>query len=329
MEGTPPSKKNTLSTIFRRRKVTFDHMVTADVAMKQALTAASRVARTDTAMLLRGEAGTGKSLLAQAIHNASPRRSLPFVVVGPGDASGEGVRERLFGEGSAPGIVELAQGGTLVLDDLQDWPASSQVLAEQLVDFREYIPSKGVQPVHFDVRLLATLTDAPGGGGDVPSTVSRGLYQRLRGCEIVLPPLSARRQDLDLLAKEFLRRFVESMGCEPVSLSDEAIEVLRERRWYGNVRELDHTIRGAAIQALEQGRIRPEHLPSALRMETTASTLPFRVDEMERLTYQRALEAANGNRKKAIHLLGVAPSTFYRKARAFGLVSKDENEAQE
>ncbi len=315
------SDPGSITSVFRRRKVTFDHLLTRDLATQRAQVRARHLATLDSTVLIQGEPGTGKSLLAQAIHNASARAGRPFRILGPGDVVGDRVRTRVFGGDEDSGVLPAAESGTLVLDELQDWPEGAQLIFEQFVDFREYPTTSGRVGRHADVRLIATISAPVELGSVVPHGMSPGLYQRLRGCEIQLPSLAARRADLGMLALHFLSLFAASTRQEAATLGADALAAIQSRRWYGNLRELDQAMRSAAIAATPAGVIRAADLPAPMEPVLGAGQLPYRIDALERWAYLRALQATSGNRSQAIELLGVAPATFYRKAKSFGLLS--------
>lgn len=322
MSPSPPSSDPSITAVFRRRQVTFEFFQTRDLGMAKIIVRAAKLAKLDAPVLVHGEPGTGKSLLAQAIHNGSPREKRPVRVLGPGDAAGRSIRQRLFGDGEEPGLIDLCEGGTLILDEVQEWPDDVQALFEQILDFREFPSPVDQSPRFVDVRLIVTASGVDSMGSRCPEGLVTGLYHRLRGAEIQLPPLAARQSDIESLASEFLNRFGRREGVRPASLNPDALQAVLERRWYGNLRELDQAMRAASISAGTSGLITVQDLPSPLEPPLRDHQMPYRLDRIEKWAYERALRAASGNRKQAIAMLGVAPATFYRKARTFGLIDK-------
>jgi DNA-binding NtrC family response regulator len=322
MSFSPPPTDPSITAVFRRRQVTFEFFQTRDLGMAKILVRADKLAQLDAPVLVHGEPGTGKSLLAQAIHNGSTRARRPVRVLGSGDAAGRQIRERLFGSGGEPGLIDLCEGGTLILDEVQEWPDDVQVLFEQILDFREFPSPIDQSPRFVDVRLIVTASGVDTMASRCPDGVVPGLYHRLRGTEIQLPPLAARQPDIEFLATEFLARFARREGVRPAALSPEALQTVLERRWYGNLRELDQAMRAASISAGTSGLITCPDLPLPLEAPMRDHQMPYRLDRIEKWAYERALRAASGNRKQAITMLGVAPATFYRKARSFGLIEK-------
>jgi DNA-binding NtrC family response regulator len=322
MASTPYSTDVSITSVFRKRGVTFDYFQTHDLSMERLLVRARKLAKLDAPVVILGEPGTGKSLLSQALHNASGRKRAPFRVLSHSDVQAPDLRERLFGTCKEPGFLSLTDGGSLVLDNIQEWPENVQLLFEQFLDFREFPSPLDQSPLHADIRLIATASCEPPEGGLAPFGVIPGLYNRLRGCELRLPPLAARPTDLAFLADGFLARFARRHKFRPARLSPSAFNLLAKRRWYGNLRELDQSMRAATLAVGTGGTIQAEDVPPPLDQPMVDHQLPYRLDGIERWAYERALRASSGNRSQAIHLLGVASATFYRKAKSFGLLSR-------
>lgn len=297
--------------------------------MERALVRSRKLAQLDSPVLVVGEPGSGKSLIAQAIHNDSPRRLKPLRALGPGDVGLSDLRNWVFGTDGNPGLLEQADGGSLVLDELQEWPEEVQLLFEQYLDTGEFPAMVAPRTLAPDVRLIATVSAVSTAQAQIPSGVAPGLYQRLRAGEVALPPLAARTRDLPELARDFLARFATRQGQDPAELSRAALESMRARRWYGNLRELDQALRAATLSVGGGGRIGPEDLPPPLEPLIAERHLPYRLDELERWAYARALRVTSGNRRQTINLLGTSPATFYRKARAFGLIGNETEDESE
>jgi DNA-binding NtrC family response regulator len=314
-----------ITSVFRRRAITFSFFQTKEVAMERALVRSRKLAQLDGPVLIVGEPGSGKSLLAQAVHNDSPRTAKPLRVLGPGDVGLSDLRNWIFGTDGTPGLLEQADGGSLVLDELQEWPEEVQFLFEQYLDTGEFPAMVAPNTLTPDVRLIVTVSSVSAAQAQIPAGIAPGLYQRLRSGEVALPPLAARSRDLAELAADFLSRFASRQGQAPAELSRSALEAMRARRWYGNLRELDQAMRAATLSVGSKGRIGPEDLPPPLEPLIAESHLPYRLDELERWAYARALRVTSGNRRQSIQLLGTSPATFYRKARSFGLIGGDES----
>lgn len=310
------------SSAFRRERADFRRFATRELVVERALVRARRLAELDTPVLLIGEPGAGKSLLAQAIHFESPRAEHPLRVLGPGDVGLSDLRRALFGAGEEASPLEEAQGGSVVLDELQEWPEEVQFLFEHFLDQGSFPAAIGPRTLAPNIRLIATVSAWAGAQAQVPTGLSLGLYQRLRAGQLEVPPLAARTRDLAHLAEHFLQRFASRQGQQPARLGRAALESVEARRWYGNLRELDQAMRAASMAVGSGGEIRPEDLPPPMEPALPETHLPYRMAELERWAYARALRVASGNRRQAIELLGVSPATFYRKARRFGLLDE-------
>ena len=313
-----------ITSVFRRRAITFGFFQAQEVVVERTLVRARKLAQLDSPVLVLGEPGSGKSLLAQAIHNDSPRAAQPLRVLGPGDVGLTDLRNWVFGTDGSPSLLEQADGGSLVLDELQEWPEEVQLLFEQYLDSGEFPAMVNPQRLAPNVRLLATASAVASAQAQIPNGLSPGLYHRLRAGEVIVPPLVARMRDLPELAADFLARFAARQGGESAQLSPAALDAMQARRWYGNLRELDQAMRAASLSVGSGGRIDPSDLPPPLEPVIAESHLPYRLDELERWAYARALRVASGNRRQAIQLLGVSPATFYRKARQFGLIGNED-----
>lgn len=310
-----------ITSAFKRRLITLDFFQTGDVAMERVLVRAQRLARLETPVLISGEPGSGKSMLAQAVHNASARASQPIRVVGPADVGLSDLRSSLLGNEEQVGTLDQANGGSLVLDDLQAWPEEVQLVFEQYLDtgeFPHFMTGGRAAP---QLRLIATVSCPEMGRSQMPAGMAPGLYQRMRSGELGLPPLVARPADLPRLSREFLRRYSAREQQGPARLSAAAEQAVLDRRWYGNLRELDQAMRAAAMSVGPGGTVEPRDLPPPLEPLVAERQLPYRIDQLEEWAYARALRVAAGNRRQAIELLGVAPATFYRKAKRYGLLN--------
>ncbi len=309
-------------------------------AMRAFWAAADRVAPLDVDILLEGETGTGKEVVARAIHEASPRAGKPFVPVSCALLSGGLLENELFGhergaftgaDRSQAGRFEAAAGGTLFLDDADDIPLEVQpkilrVLQERTV---ERLGSYQPRPVNF--RLISATKK------DLAREVAGGrfrqdLYYRLHVVHLHLPPLRDRREDLLPLAGFFLQQCAAASGAPAKSLHPDSASLLLRHDWPGNVRELKHSVQAA--EALCEGPvILPEHLPAEVRRERGGGPSPLpvpvpppgpvRLDDIlqdtERRLLRWALQEAGGSQSKAAALLGIPRSTFqYRWKKAVG-----------
>jgi DNA-binding NtrC family response regulator len=293
-----------------------------------------RAAPTDSTVLISGETGTGKEMVAKLIHARSLRRTRPFVVVECAALHETLLQSELFGhergaftgaERAKAGLFEVAHRGTIFLDELGEVSVATQVKLLRVLDTSTFRRVGGTDEIHVDVRIIAATNR------DLPAMVHQGLfredlYYRLATVLLTLPALRARGEDIELLAHHFARLLSERFGVDR-RLSNEACAVLRRHAWPGNVRELLHVIE-AAIVVCEGPEILPEHLPAPV-LGSSAATVPGlagatagvpTIEELERAHIGRVLEAAHGHRAQAARLLGISERNLYRKLRTYGLI---------
>lgn len=256
----------------RRKQVNF---IGESPAIKQVLETVERVADARTTVLITGESGTGKELIARMLHERSQRASKPFVAVSCAAIPETLLEVELFGavkgaytgaETDRVGKFEAAHEGTLFLDEIGDIPPLIQVKLLRVLQEREIERLGSNTPIPIDVRLVAATNR------NLEEAVESGafrsdLYYRLQVVHIHLPPLRERREDIPLLASHFLKKFAEENGRALRDISPEAIEILQNACWKGNVRELENVMESAVVLAPPTAEILlPEHLPSALRI---------------------------------------------------------------
>ncbi len=285
-------------------------------------------------VLITGETGTGKELVARALHERSRRSQGPFVAVACGAIPKDLAESELFGheKGAFTGAIqrrqgsfERAKGGTILLDDLDDLPLDIQAKLLRVLQDGSFLRVGGTQEIHSDARVIATTKI------DLAQAVERGdfredLFYRIRGLEIPLPPLRERGEDVLLLAQHFLRMLAAQSGEEPKRLSPEAGAALRNYHWPGNVRELRRVMETAA--AICPGpEIQMAHLPAYLTEQGRAADKPFTlhlegrdrlslhdlVERFEDEVISWALRQAGGQQTKAAELLGVPRTTLQSK----------------
>ncbi len=303
-------------------------------AMQAIYRTIEKVAATDSSVLITGESGTGKELVARAIHLSSGRREGPFIRLSCG-ALAEGVLEsELFGHerGAFTGAVrqrrgrfELAQNGALFLDEIAEIGPAVQVKLLRVLQEREFERVGGEQTLRVDVRVIAATNR------DLAAEVKAGrfredLFYRLYVIPIHVPALRERREDIPLLAEHFIRKICGAMQRAPVTVSDEALELLRRYGWPGNVRELENALE-RAIVLCEQDRVTARDL--AFLQARPAGTLPLPVGllplnealgELERALIVRAMDQARGVKTEAARLLDITPSALYYKLEKYGLL---------
>jgi two-component system NtrC family response regulator len=311
------------------RHACFETIIAVSAAMERVLERARLAAATDAAILIVGETGTGKEMLARAIHQASSRARMPFVAINSGALPRELVESELFGfrrgaftgaYNDAPGIFSAAAGGTVFLDEIGEMPKDVQVKLLRVLQEGELRPVGSTKTVHVDVRVVSA-TNRP--LNELRSTLLReDLYFRIATVVVQVPPLRSRQEDILVLAQHFAARLSRRYGRE-ISLSRSALELLLRYPFPGNVRELESLIESAsAVSADNPQSITDKDLRPLL--STAGETVPEQtlhpavsMEQMERLTIQQALRMADGNRTKAASLLGISRDTLYRKLRQY------------
>jgi DNA-binding NtrC family response regulator len=283
----------------------------------------ARVAALDTTVLIQGETGTGKELVARAIHYAGPRADRPFVVI-DGAAIPEPLFEsELFGHERGAftgavttrrGLLETAQGGTCFLDEVSELSPALQAKLLRVLQERVLRRVGGNEPIPVDVRLVAATNR------DLRKRVEDGLfredlYYRLNGVTVVVPPLRERGDDVVLLAEHFARKYAAAAGKSVEGYAPATLEALRRYAWPGNVRELEHAIERAVALARSPVLV-PEDLPADVRAQSArAPELPRRrltLEELKRWYVALMLDEAGGNKVRAAELLGIDRRTLYR-----------------
>ena len=304
-------------------------------AMQELFYLLQQVAPTTATVLITGESGTGKEVAARAIHSHSPRRGRAFFAVNCAAMPETLIESELFGheKGAFTGAVErragcfeLANGGTLLLDEIGDMPMNTQAKLLRVLEERRVRRLGSAKEIELDVRVLAStnrnLSSAIAGG-----TFREDLYFRLNVFEINLPPLRERGTDILLLAHELLRGLNRKHGCSVADLTDETAALFTAYNWPGNVRELRNVLERAAILC-GTGSIAPVHLqrgfagrPEAASRESTASVVlepGMTVDGAERSLIELTLRHTGGNRTRAAEILGISAKTLFNKLRDYG-----------
>ncbi len=300
------------------------------------------VTGSDVPVMIEGETGTGKELVARAIHYRGPRRKHPFFPVNCAAIPETLLESELFGHerGAFTGAVErrkgkfeLADHGTLFLDEIGEMPASLQAKILRVIEDRTFRRVGGTELIESDVRIISATNK------DLAEEVQKGnfredLYYRLSVFPIRLPALRERRNDIQELAEYFLQRAAQEMAQPAKRITPEALDMMRKHPWPGNVRELQNTIRRAALIA-GNGPIEPAHLglraPGSLAdsgtvegdIEALLDSLRngeiIGLDRIEEIFIRQALKVTNGNITEAAAQLGVSRSTIYRKLQEYGL----------
>ncbi len=301
-----------------------------DPASRRVLELAHKVAETSTTLLITGESGTGKDQLARLIHELSARRDAPYLKIDCASLPQELVESELFGHerGAFTGAVErklgrmeMADGGTLVLDEVAALTPGIQSKLLRVLEERNFERLGGTETLHIEARLVA-LTNA-----DLAKAVAAGrfredLYFRLNVLTIVVPPLRERPADIVPLAEQLLARLGPVHGRPDAAFSDIARKLLAAYRWPGNVRELKNVIERALVFAKES-LLKPEDFPESVRAAeagTPVGTTRLRsLEEVQREVIEATLEATRYKISKAAEILGISRKTLLDKRKKYGL----------
>jgi DNA-binding NtrC family response regulator len=311
-------------------------------AIVEVYNAVARVAPLPIPVLIRGETGTGKELIARALHRFGVHPEAPFVPLNCGAIPETLLESELFGHRKGAftgadrdhrGAVEAARGGTLLLDEVGELPLAVQVKLLRFLQSGEVRPVGSDRMIEAEVRVVAATNR------DLRAEVTAGgfredLYYRLAAYEIVLPPLRDRSSDIPALVDHFRRRHQERLGLEDLPpASTEVLEALQEHSWPGNVRELEHVVQRAIVDggSLSDGRL----VKSLLVVESgeldPAETFPrigdfLTLEEIEKLHIEAVLRRCEGNRTRAAAILGIERKSLYRKAKRLGITLDAEED---
>jgi DNA-binding NtrC family response regulator len=300
-------------------------MIATSAAMRPVLDVIARVGPSDANVLITGENGSGKAVVARALHAASPRSGRPFVTLNAGGIS-EGVFEsELFGHvkgaftdarSDRVGRFELAQGGTLFLDEIGNIPASQQSKILRVLETGEFERVGSSRTIRSDVRILSA-TNADLGSEVAAGRFRQDLLFRLNTIEIHVPALRERREDIPPLAQHFLSAHARRYRKALAGFESAALEALLAHSWPGNVRELDHAIERAVLMASGE-RIRPADLALRRGGDGGARLEDLSLEEVEGLLVRKAMERFGGNVSQAARALGVSRSALYRRLEKYG-----------
>lgn len=313
-----------------RTRYRFDHLITGDPAMLQLVELAKKSAFCDKTILITGETGTGKEVLAQSIHAHGPRCNAPFVAVNCGAIPKDLIASELFGyEGGAftgaksegkQGKFVAADGGTIFLDEIGELPLDAQAYLLRVLEERVVVPVGGTRVIPVDVRVIAATHR------NLKEMVRKGkfredLYYRIHVITLTIPPLRERRGDIPLLVRHFIK---QSSGLGETSIDEEVMQALSAYPWPGNIRQLKNAMEQALFHA-DHGRIRWRDLPAEVRgrgpIPSSGGKRAFprrrRSTALDRLTLEEALRRTRGNISETARLLSVSRMTIYRKIEEF------------
>jgi transcriptional regulator with GAF, ATPase, and Fis domain len=302
--------------------------------MQEIFATLTRVAATRATVLLAGESGVGKDLIARAIHQHSPRHDRPFVKINCTALPENLMESELFGyekgaftgaNSTKPGKFEQADTGTVFLDEIGDVPPSVQVKLLRILQEREFERLGSNKTRHIDVRVLAA-TNVDLRAALENGTFREDLYYRLNVMPINIPPLRERKEDIPPLASHFVSRLAGELGSPALSISPGAVQRLMSYHWPGNVRELENVIERSLVLAtgpvLEAEDIRLDMSARAVRANSASpGFLPegMTLDEYEQAIIREALKRANGNKSQAARLLGLTRNALRYRLSQMGL----------
>ena len=322
-----------LKKAMRRRSTSADDRpVGKSRAFLDVLKLAETVAPTESTILISGESGSGKEVVARYIHDLSDRTDRVFHSLNCGALPESLLESELFGhvKGSFTGAVRdkdgllvAAKGGTFFLDEIGEMSPATQVKFLRALQEREVLPVGATEPIAVDVRIIAATNK------ELEEEIRRGtfrsdLYYRLNVIALHVPPLRERRDDIPILTRHFLAVDAKANGGEGRDVAEETMELLVKYDWPGNVRELENALERATVVSL-QPLIQPDALPERVRSAPTprliadVPTVNPSMEVIERAYILWVLQAENGNKTRAAEVLGIDPSTLYRKLNRYGI----------
>ena len=307
-----------------------------------------KVAASNSTVLVTGESGTGKELVAKAIHAASDRRDMPFLSINCGAMPEQLLESELFGHqrgsftgavGDKKGLLEVADKGTFLLDEVGEAPMSVQVKMLRVLQEREFKRVGGVQDIKVDVRIIAATNK------NLEDEIKAGRFRedffyRLNIIPLHIPPLRERREDIPLIVIKFIEKYGLENGKKGMTLSSETMELLERHQWRGNVRELENVIERAVV--LANGlKITPENLPDEIRggdggvaqdpwgASGAGVDLEGMLTEMEKKYLVMALQKADGLKREAAKLVNMSFRSFRYKVKKYGIEDQEKDDDEE
>ena len=304
----------------------FDSIIGSSNGLKQAVALARKVADTDVPVLRTGEAGTGKEVFSHAIHYASPRSQYPIMAINCSAFSKDLLESELFGYKAGaftgamkdkPGLFEVANHGTVFLDEIGEMAFDLQARLLRVLETGEYIKVGDTKPTKVDVRIISATNR------DLKKEIENGhfredLYFRLSVFQIHLPPLRERKEDIEMLAETFLKRFAAKLKKEIKGMTSEVVDILKGAEWRGNIRELKNVMERSAIVCDEEVTV--QDLPIDLQcagMDEEQGKEEFELAVIEQKHITKVLQYTRGNKTEAARLLKIGLATLYRKIEAY------------
>ena len=313
----------------------FGEIIGKNKKMQHLFTQIQTAAAGTVTVLIQGETGTGKELVARSIHDNSPRKIGPFVAINCAAIPAELIESELFGHERGAftganerriGYFEQANTGTLFLDEIGDMPLTLQAKLLRALQQRELQRIGGTSNISIDIRILAATNQ------DLENAIREGyfredLYHRLAVFPITVPPLRERREDIPILAHHFLKKIAAAAEKPIRDISTDALQMLMQQDFPGNVRELENTIKRAVLYE-KTDRLQPQSLPSYLTQEgsqattegSADTTVILPLDEVEQNAIVHALKVTGGNMSDAAQGLGIGRNTLYRKLEKYNLL---------
>ena len=304
----------------------FESIIGSSNGLKQAVALARKVADTDVPVLLTGETGTGKEVFSHAIHYASPRSQYPIMAINCSAFSKDLLESELFGYKAGaftgamkdkPGLFEVANHGTVFLDEIGEMAFDLQARLLRVLETGEYIKVGDTKPTKVDVRIISATNR------DLKKEIENGhfredLYFRLSVFQIHLPPLRERKEDIEMLAETFLKRFAAKLKKEIKGMTSEVVDILKGAEWRGNIRELKNVMERSAIVCDEEVTV--QDLPIDLQcagMDEEQGKEEFELAVSEQKHITKVLQYTRGNKTEAARLLKIGLATLYRKIEAY------------
>ncbi|RMD51292.1 MAG: sigma-54-dependent Fis family transcriptional regulator [Ignavibacteria bacterium] len=320
--------------------VGFQNIIGKSEPMKKVFKIISQVAPTNSNVLIIGKSGTGKELVAKAIHNNSKRKDNIFLPINCGAISESLIESELFGHKKGAftgatedkqGLFKVADGGTLFLDEIGDLPLNMQVKLLRAIEERKFLPVGGTVPIETDVRIIAATNQ------NLEEKIKKGefredLYYRLNVVEIKLPSLNERKDDIPLLVNHFIEKYCNEMGKKILTVDSESMKALITYNWKGGVRELENVIERAVIFA-SGDIITKDDLSESVRSTTGGSIYPDSLKEairgFEKEHIIRTIKKYNYNKEEAAKALDIGVSSLYRKMEDYGIPTKSPGKSSE
>lgn len=304
----------------------FESVIGSSNGLKQAVALARKVADTDVPVLLTGETGTGKEVFSHAIHYASPRSQYPIMAINCSAFSKDLLESELFGYKAGaftgamkdkPGLFEVANHGTVFLDEIGEMAFDLQARLLRVLETGEYIKVGDTKPTKVDVRIISATNR------DLKKEIENGqfredLYFRLSVFQIHLPPLRERKEDIEILAETFLKRFSAKLKKEIKGMTFKVVDILKGAEWRGNIRELKNVMERSAIVCDEEVTV--QDLPIDLQcagMYEEQGKEEFELAVIEQKHITKVLQYTRGNKTEAARLLKIGLATLYRKIEAY------------